>query len=294
MPRQTGSPTSLDRELIRMAQAERMARGGNATAARGRGVDIRAYRQFFPDKAAAKETRKVETGIKLNGDTITIHGQTFTREQFKAALDAIRADPNSAYRNACDPNHKQAVAEMNLAYKGLAGELSDGEMKEIIGEWNQAEETTEVGELLPHQEIAQIIASPEGRIAKQRRNTGQPLDARQAALMKRHDELLVINNTQARREQASKGGTMSIRPPRSIGRDVQTWLNNPHKVQRQQLAAEYKAKTLANPNHDYWHPERGTLCDNAKLGMKIAYEVAETGDCHGVQIGPDGSISEGE
>jgi hypothetical protein len=131
-----------------------------------------------------------------------------------------------------------------------------------------------------------------------KQRAGAPLSPREREICDAHNALLKQHNEIADAERAGKGanagGWMSMRPPRSIGSDVQAWLNNPHKVQRQQLAAEYKAKTLADPSHDYWHPERGTLCDNAKLGMKIAYEVAETGDCHGVQIGPDGSISEGE
>ena len=39
-------------------------------------------------------------GIRLDGDKIVIHGQTLNREQFKAALDAIRDDPKSAFSNA--------------------------------------------------------------------------------------------------------------------------------------------------------------------------------------------------
>jgi hypothetical protein len=35
-----------------------------------------------------------------------------------------------------------------------------------------------------------------------------------------------------------------------------TWITNPHKEQRRQLAAEWKAKTLADPTHDDWHADR--------------------------------------
>jgi hypothetical protein len=262
------------------------------------GVNVRAFRQFTLSRAAsATETPRMGNGIKLNGNgTLTLNGTTYTRDQFRAALEenmkAQRADAKSAYNDRRHPGHAAAVSEMQLGYKFLGGELTEADEKQIVNDWSAATQENEVTTLQPHQEIAQIVSSPEGKIALQRARTGQPLDATQKQIVQRHNELEALNNSTARREQASKGGTMSIRPPRSIGSDVQAWLNNPHKVQRQQLAAEFKTKTLANPDHDYWHPERGTLCDNAKLGTKIAYEVAETGDCHGVQIGADGAIEE--
>ena len=283
----------LDMELQRMAQREQLQRQ--------RAEGARYARNYLQSRARATgEAPKQVDGIKLNSNgSITIQGTTYSRSEFRAKLqetiEAMQSDPASAYHDRRNPMHQQTVAEISLAYKFLNNELSPQDETQVIQEWQEAEAGSDMANTLqPHQEIAQIVSSPEGKIALQRARTGQPLDAAQKQIVQRHNELEAQNNTVARREQASKGGTMSIRPPRSIGSDVQAWLNNPHKVQRQQLAAEFKTKTLANPDHDYWHPERGTLCDNAKLGMKIAYEVAETGDCHGVQIGPDGSISEGE
>jgi len=197
-----------------------------------------------------------------------------------------------------DPNVElttESLAELKtMAMTAIESATSASET--ITQEGNEMAETAKSPDVDVERvrEMNRIEASdPQVRLALQRRDT-QVLTPQQATQVKRYRELEFAHNEQARKEQHSKGGWMSSRPPRSIGSDVQAWLNNPHKVQRQQLAAEYKTKTLANPDHDYWHPERGTLCDNAKLGMKIAYEVAETGDCHGVQIASDGSISEGE
>jgi hypothetical protein len=77
-------------------------------------------------------------GIKFDGNRITVHGTTYTRAEFRAALEASikaqREDPKSAYRNARDPNHQQAVEEMNLAYRWLGGELNATDEKEIVTE----------------------------------------------------------------------------------------------------------------------------------------------------------------
>src|SRR5207249_1766930 len=116
---------------------------------------------------------------------------------------------------------KAAIAEMNLAYKGLAGELSDGELTEIVTEWNQAlEETTEVATLQPFQELAEMMRDPQVRIAKQRRDAGQPLDARQKEIMARHDQLETANNNIARKEQAGAGGTFSTKRPAFVAPEL--------------------------------------------------------------------------
>jgi hypothetical protein len=73
------------------------------------------------------------------------------------------------------------------------------------------------------------------------------------------------------------------------------WLTSPHKEQRRQLSADWRNRTLANPDHDYWHPERGTLNKSATLAMWAAYEMAEKGEVTTVQINPaDGTVSESE
>jgi hypothetical protein len=253
--------SSLDDELAAMARAERAAR----TAARGYGINIRAYRQFFPDKAAAaKETPKVN-GVSLNSDgTVTVNGTRYTRDEFRGALElnikAQREDPNSAYRNTRDPNHKQAVKEINLAYRWLGGELTESDEREIVTEWHEAtQESSEVTDaLLPHQEIAQIVGTPEGRVALQRARTGQPLDARQAAIVKRHDELEAANNTVARKEQASRGGWMKTTRPHSIPTELHAIeriadvRERTHAIRQQKAAWRDDPKS---PFNDASHPE---------------------------------------
>ena len=202
-------------------------------------------------------------------------------------------EPETLYSDPKHPDHAAAVRDVNDAYRFNAYEMPDQEITEMATKLTGASTpAAPAAPAEPFREIAQIVSTPEGRIALQRKTTGQPLDARQAAIVARHDELLAANNAQARKEQASAGGWMKVRPPRSVGSDVQAWLNNPHIEQRRQLAREFIAKVQNDPAHDYRHPERGTLCDNAKLGMKIAYEVADKGECTSVQIGADGSISD--
>ena len=186
------------------------------------GLNIRAYRQFFPDKAAAaKETPKVN-GVSLNSNgTVTVNGTTYTRAEFRGALEInmreMRADPNRPINHRRHPDHAQAVSEMALGYKFMAGELTESDEKEIVTEWHEATQENEVtNALLLHQEIAQILGTPEGRIALQRSKAGQPLDARQDAIVARHNELENQNNVQARKEQASKGGWMSTRRPHMV------------------------------------------------------------------------------
>jgi hypothetical protein len=37
----------------------------------------------------------------------------------------------------------------------------------------------------------------------------------------------------------------------ALGADAMAWLTNPHREQRRQLSADWKSRTLANPDHDY-------------------------------------------
>lgn len=125
------------------------------------------------------------------------------------------------------------------------------------------------------------------------RNDKRDLTPRQAAQFDEYKRLERDNNEIAYRERQVMSGTRNPRP--YIPSDAMSWISNPHKEQRRQLAAEWKAKTFANPDHDYWHPERGALSKSARLAMKAAYEASETGEINSVHIDPtDGSISEGE
>ena len=275
--------SSLDNQYVKMMQR----------------LNLRAYRQFTPARAtAAKETPKVN-GIKLNSNgTVTVHDTTYTRDEFRGALEInmkeMREDPNSADNDRRHPDHAQAVSEMALGYKFMAGELTEADERVIVTEWHDATQESEVSNTLrPHQEIAQIVSTLEGRTALQRARMGQPLDARQAAIVARHNELEAANNVIAYKERAVKSGTKGPRP--YIPSDAMAWITNSNREQRRQLAAEWKAKTLADPEHAYWHSDRGAQHKSAMLAMKAAYEMAETGECTSVRINPEnGSVSEGE
>jgi len=231
-------------------------------------------------------------------DAFVHEGKRYDRDGFRELLrqqmQAARDDPAHPYSDSRHPQHAAAVADMRNAYRWLAGEISETEESEIAGAFNEAlrGETEVTDALLPFQEIAQIVGTPEGRTALQRARTGLPLDERQKAIVARHDELEALNNAQAYKERAVKTAG-KMRP--YIPGDAMAWITNPHKEQRRQLAAEWKAKTLADPSHDYWHGERGAVSKSARLAMKAAYEAAETGEINSVHINPaDGSISESE
>jgi hypothetical protein len=234
---------------------------------------------LVPAKAAAKETPKMGNGIKLNANgTLTLNGTTYTRDEFRGALEmnikAQREDPKSPYRNARDPNHKQAVEEINLAYRWLGGELTETDEKQIVAEWHDATQESEVTTLQPHQEIAAIVGSPEGKIALQRARTGQPLDARQAAIVKRHDELEAANNTVARREQASKGGWMKTARPHSIPAELHAIERIADPRERTHAIRQQKAAWRDNPTspfNDASHPEHKNYVE----AMSRLYQAEE-------------------
>jgi hypothetical protein len=69
-------------------------------------------------------------------------------------------------------------------------------------------------------EMNKIAADPEGRIALQRAQTGQDLDARQAEIVQRYKALEFAHNEQARKEQHSPGGWMKTSRPHSIPREL--------------------------------------------------------------------------
>lgn len=227
------------------------------------GLNVRAYRQFFPDKAV-KETPKVANGIKLNSDgTVWVNGTRYTRAEFRGALEVnmreMRADPKSAYNDRRHPGHAQAVSEMQLGYKFLGGELTEQDEKEIVTEWHEAtQEGGEVANLLPHQEIAEMWKDPAVRIAKQRRDAGAPLDAEQKEIMREYDRLETANNTQARKEQAGSGGWMKTGRPHMVPAELHAIerigdaREKVHAIRQQKAAWRDDPKS---PFNDASHPE---------------------------------------
>ena len=77
---------------------------------------------------------------------------------------------------------------------------------------------------------------------------------------------------------------------RYLGRDVLAFATNQNKVQRQQLAAEHRAKVLGTKNHPYRNAS-STEHKAAVVGMKVAIDIMQTGDSS-AQINPDGSIGD--
>lgn len=277
--------SGFERELLRMMQQERQQQRPRYS-----------WRQFFPaTNTAARETQKVaQNGIRMNSNgTVTINGTTYSRDEFRGALEinmrAMRADPNSAYNDLRHLDHKQAVAEMALGYKFMAGELTDSDEREIVTEWQAAtQETSEVSNPQPYEQIAEMWKDPGVRAAKQRRDAGGRLDDRQKEIMRQYDQIEAANNAQAYRERASTSTPKPLN--RYIGRDVMAFATNQNKVQRQQLAAEHRAKVLGDRNHPYWNAS-STEHKAAVVGMTIATQMMQTGESD-VQIGPDGTIEE--
>jgi hypothetical protein len=88
-----------------------------------------------------------------------------------------------------------------------------------------------------------------------------------------------------RERKAARGP--EVGPPRPfMGSDVVPWLTHPNREMRRQLSAEWRARTLANPDHDAWHRERGVLYKSANLAMQAAIEMSTTGECT-MRIDPD-------
>jgi hypothetical protein len=129
---------------------------------------------------------------------------------------------------------------------------------------------------------------PEGRIALQRWRNGQDLDPAQRRRVDDYRALEKAHNDAADAEKRSYDPPKPLN--RYIGRDVMTFATNQNRVQRQQLAAEHRAKVLGDMNHPYWNAS-STEHRAAVVGMKIATQMMQTGDSD-VQIGADGSISE--
>ena len=138
-------------------------------------------------------------------------------------------------------------------------------------------------------EMNRIAGTAEGRIALQRARNGQDLDAAQTALVQRYRSL----------EQAHNDAADAVKPSTSareglntyIGRDVMAFATNQNRAQRQQLAAEHRAKVLGDTNHPYWNAS-STEHKAAVLGMKIAQEMLQNGGDSFVHINPDGSIAD--
>jgi hypothetical protein len=278
-------PSNLDMELQRMWQQGQQQQRRPAP------------RVYAPVRAT--EAPKMNNKITLNAGgqehTLTLdmlqspEGRAAIREVLALRIADIRADRAHPYNDAKHPDHAAAVRDMNDAYRFNNYEMPDTEIAEMASKLTSTiTPAAPSAPAEPFREIAQIAGSREGKIALQRRDTGQPLDPQQTRLVARHDELLALNNTQARKEQASANSPKPLNT--YIGRDVMAFATNQNKVQRQQLAAEHRAKVLGDTNHPYWNAS-STEHKAAVVGMKIATQMMQTGDSD-VHIGPDGTIEE--
>ena len=133
-----------------------------------------------------------------------------------------------------------------------------------------------------------LASTAEGRIALQRARNGQDLTPQQQRLVDDYWGFEKAHNDAADAEKRSYDPPKPLN--RYIGRDVMAFATNRNKVQRQQLAAEHRAKVLGDKDNPYWNAS-STEHRAAVLGMKIATQMMQTGESD-VQIGPDGTIEE--
>jgi hypothetical protein len=115
-----------------------------------------------------------------------------------------------------------------------------------------------------------------------------PQEPWEREIVDRHNSLEEQQNAIADQERPS---TTTPKPlNRYLGRDVLAFATNQNKVQRQQLAAEHRAKVLGDKNHSYRNAS-STEHKAAVVGMKVAIDIIQTGDSS-AQINPDGSIGD--
>jgi hypothetical protein len=171
------------------------------------------------------------------------------------------------------------------------GEIYDGVSQVMNGTQGDPVATNTNTDLGLMREIAAIAGNAEGRDALNKARAGASLSPRERQIVDRHDVLLKQHNEIADAERAGKGGGWLKGPRSYIPSDAMSWITNPNKEQRCQLAAEWKARTLNDRSHAYWDASRGAEHKSAVLAMKAAYEAAETGEINSVHLGPDGTVS---
>jgi hypothetical protein len=217
--------------------------------------------------------------------TITIGGQPYTWEQLsrpevrrallpmvEAMIAQVKADP-AAYG--------YTAADVQAAVRYTTGEFdntSEDRMREIFPAQGEPEimpatltkpfaPAAPVDGRTAYQEVARIAGSPEGRAALQRRANGQPLDAAQTALIRRHDEFLAANNAQALREHPPTGGMMGRTDkyiPTAVRELAKLEPVQPAHRAREMAAALRKDERWTNPNH----PEHA----QANYEMELLYQ----------------------
>src|ERR1700757_5182539 len=89
-------------------------------------------------------TMAANKSISYDGKTITIHGVTYSRGEFRTALERVgkkqQSDPKSAYRDPNHPQHEAVKAELTMGYKWLHGELTPADERAVVESWINSDE----------------------------------------------------------------------------------------------------------------------------------------------------------
>jgi hypothetical protein len=249
-------------------------------------MPLAEYIEWARSKVLAPDGRISRAGVaEVRRDLVSRVGYLSTTPDEKAVQEAIKLlDPSVDLTTEALAQLESIVTSANETITQEGNEMAETAKSPDV----DVERVREMNRIQK--------ADPQVRNALLRGNT-QGLTPQQINLLQQYKALELAHNEQARKEQAVavRSGTSGKGPRPYIPSDAMAWITNPQKEQRRQLAAEWKAKTLADPSHDYWHSNRGAQHKSAMLAMKAAYEMAETGECTSVQINPaDGSVSSAE
>lgn len=127
--------------------------------------------------------------------------------------------------------------------------------------------------------IAQIAGSDEGRVALQRKRTGQSLTPRQQDLIDEHDYLMEENGRTARAERPlahrigpSRYGESLTHVPAEVLR-----ISRLPPFEQQQAAREMRTKIMNDRNHPYFNPNHAEHKQALKT-MELLYQAEITED----------------
>jgi hypothetical protein len=185
-----------------------------------------------PQPARTNTQEAAEPAVKNMGRMrpIEIGGQQYTWAQLsqpeirrqllpqvEKLISEFKRDPaRLAARGFTEADRKAAIAWTTGQYDNY----SEGQLHTALGPLmmaeaqaldaatgdNMATNAPEIDGKTAFREVVKIASSQEGKIALRRRANGQSLDAAQAALIRRHDDLEAANNAQARSERRVIGG----------------------------------------------------------------------------------------
>jgi hypothetical protein len=123
-----------------------------------------------------------------------------------------------------------------------------------------------------YKEIEQIAGSSEGKVALQKRATGQSLTPREAKLIGRHDALMAANEEQAHKERPPLPGKYSTQPE-FASRRIRELVANPDGFARINDAREYIAEIRATKGHAAFD-EQAVNHKHAREELRQLYELA--------------------